>query len=179
MTVEARIPSPDAPRPRLEPTLALPRYRYVPGVLPHPFRDPDGHDHLNRVPLPEPAWTAGRPWRTNRHHRYALDLFENRFYWESHEVWEAVWLLLPRPSPERELIQALIQVAAATLKRHMGSVRAPGTLTARARTRLQRARAAGPVVCGVQIDRMLAQLDGPARWPTIDVNGDWWVGATP
>ena len=108
-------------------------------------------------------------WGENRHHRYALDLFENRFYWESHEVWEAVWLLLPRASPERETIQALIQIAAATLKRHMGSVRAPNTLTTRAAERLQRAQRAGPVVCGVRITALLDRLEQRPQWPRIDV----------
>ena len=95
MTVEARIPPPDAPRPRFEPALELPGYRYVPGCA-H-FRDPEGHDLS--VPLPG---RPGHPVRrgTNRHHRYALDLFETVLLGESAGR-EAVWLLLPAV-PERE-----------------------------------------------------------------------------
>jgi hypothetical protein len=163
------IPAPEHPRPRLAPHLPLPPYRYVPGLLPHPFRDADGHDHLARIDLPEVAWDETSTWVTNLHHRYALDLFENRFYWESHEVWEAVWLRLPRPSPERELIQALIQVAAATLKRHMGSTRAPHTLRDRARTRLERARQGGTVVCGIDVNALLDELDRAPLWPRLTV----------
>jgi hypothetical protein len=174
VTSQARIPAPGAPGPRLEPGLALPRYRYVPGVLPHPFRDPYGHDHLATLDLPDPAWTPTRAWSANVHHRYALDLFENRFYWESHEVWEDVWLLLPRPSVERALLQALIQVAAATLKRHMGSVRAPVTLTRRARARLEQAQAAGDVVCGVDIVALVAALEAHDPWPRLTVDEDWF-----
>lgn len=162
-----RIPSPTHPRPRLQPAWPLPPYRYIPGVLPHPFRDPDGHDHLASVPLPSVAWTPGQAWSTNVHHRYALDLFDHRFYWESHEVWEAVWLALPKPSPERQTIQALIQVAAGTLKQHMGNPRATRRLLGRARERLEGARGHGPVVCGVDIDGLLLQLDADTQWPTI------------
>ena len=175
MTSRDRIPAPELPGPRLEPGLALPRYRYVPGVLPHPFRDPNGHDHLATLDLPDPAWTTDQGWAANVHHRYALDLFENRFYWESHEVWEDVWLLLPRPSAERELLQALIQVAAATLKRHMGSVRAPVTLTDRARARLAQARSAGEVVCGVDIGALEARLDTGDPWPRLTVDPTWFA----
>lgn len=167
----SRIPPPASTPPRLAPELPLPAYRYVPGVLPHPFRDTDGHDHLARLPLPEPAWVTGTDWSDNLHHRYALDLFHHRFYWESHEVWEAVWLLLPRPSAEREVVQALIQIAAATLKRHMGSERAPRHLTERARMRLGRARSAGTVVCGVDIDALLVVLENENAWPTLPLVG--------
>lgn len=169
MTSTARLPPPLHPPDRLEPRLPLPAYRYVPGLLPHPFRDPAGHDYLAQVALPAPAWTADVGWRDCVHHRLALDLFAHRFYWESHEVWEAVWLLLPRPSPERELVQALIQLAAATLKRHMGSPRAPATLRARARVRLGRATAAGPIVCGVDVPALQAHLDTEPLWPQLPV----------
>ena len=66
--------------------------------------------------------------------RYAADLFDHRYLWEAHEVWEAVWKDTPK-GPEREHLQGLIQAAAYLLKRHMGHS-APRLLGA-SRRRLQ------------------------------------------
>ncbi|MGZ2259187.1 DUF309 domain-containing protein [Roseobacter sp. A03A-229] len=38
------------------------------------------------------------------------------YFWECHEVLEAVWMQTTDPSPEREVVQALIQLANARLK---------------------------------------------------------------
>jgi hypothetical protein len=46
------------------------------------------------------------------------------YFWECHEVLEAVWMRCPDPSPEREMTQALIQLANARLKHLMGKPRA-------------------------------------------------------
>lgn len=51
-----------------------------------------------------------------------------RYYWEAHEVWEAVWQVTGANSPERLLLQALIQGANAQLKRKMGRSGAAGKL---------------------------------------------------
>jgi predicted metal-dependent hydrolase len=47
---------------------------------------------------------------------YALDLFNQGFYWESHEVWEAFWHGLGRTTPEALFVQGLIHLAAAAVK---------------------------------------------------------------
>lgn len=54
-----------------------------------------------------PAWSFG------------LAFLRDGFFWEAHEVLEAVWLALPPNSAERVLCQGLIQLANAGLKRLM------------------------------------------------------------
>ncbi|MDW3224494.1 MAG: DUF309 domain-containing protein [Paracoccaceae bacterium] len=46
------------------------------------------------------------------------------YFWECHEVLEAVWMRTEDPSPEREMVQALIQLANAKLKLLMDKPRA-------------------------------------------------------
>ncbi len=48
--------------------------------------------------------------------RAGLIYLETGFFWECHEVLEAVWLQTPQDSPERDMTQALIQLANARLK---------------------------------------------------------------
>ena len=100
---------------------AFPSYRYVPGLNPHPLRHEGGH----RSP---------RPAAREEALLYARDLFDHRYLWEAHEVWEALWEDTA-PGPERQVLQGLIQAAAFLLKRHMGHP-APRLLAA-AQGRLQ------------------------------------------
>lgn len=103
----------------MQPTLTYPGYAYVPGRTP---RHPDGlFDVLRATVHPgdtvselavSPAWQAG------------LALLEDGYFWEAHELLEPVWMALPTGTPEREMAQALIQLANACLKREMGRPRA-------------------------------------------------------
>ena len=99
------LPDPSTPPPRRS-DFPFPPYRYVPGLNAHPLRHPQGH----RSPHP-----AGRAAAL----AYAADLFDHRYLWEAHEVWEALWKDTPE-GPERQRLQGLIQAAAYLLKRHMG-----------------------------------------------------------
>lgn len=58
------------------------------------------------------AWIAGRAY------------FDAGYYWECHEVLEAVWMQTPDGTAEREMVQALIQLANARLKLRMNRPRA-------------------------------------------------------
>jgi len=42
------------------------------------------------------------------------------YYWEAHELWEAVWMCLPPAGAERLILRGVIQLANAGLKRRMG-----------------------------------------------------------
>jgi predicted metal-dependent hydrolase len=91
---------------------------------------------------------------------YGCDLFNLGYWWEAHEAWEAAWKGLPRDSVQGRFVQALIQVAAASLQA------AAGEHTGRDRA-LE--RAAG------NLAPALAKLreDGAQRYMGITVEA-WW-----
>ncbi len=70
------------------------------------------------------------------------------YFWEAHELFEALWMACPPNSPEKLMIQALIQVSNAGLKRRMGLGKAAAKLGVEAERLGQEAtmRAKGPVL---------------------------------
>lgn len=52
--------------------------------------------------------------------RGGLQAFERGYYFEAHELLEAVWIRLPPASAERHLLRGLIQLSNAGLKARMG-----------------------------------------------------------
>lgn len=131
----AEIPAPELPPPLRLPRVPLPGYRYVPGLQAHPVKDPLGHTfrEIRNVPVGR----RGTP--EDRRFLRGLDLFDHRYYWESHEVLEAVWLELDRGSAFAEVCQGIIQAAASVVNRHRGRVHAADRLAAKATLRLARA----------------------------------------
>jgi hypothetical protein len=100
--------------------LDLPRWPYLPGCTPEPDRAP-----LERAKALVPA--AFGEAGVSRDHpafRYGLTLHDAGFFWEAHEVWEAVWKACPPNGVERRLLRGLIQLANAALKIRMGRGRA-------------------------------------------------------
>lgn len=77
------------------------------------------------------AWTFG------------LDFLRDGYFWEAHEVLEAVWLALPPNSAERVLCQGLIQLANAGLKQVMQRDTAAARLRQIARDRIAEGVARG------------------------------------
>lgn len=163
------MPAPEAPPPLLVSGWPLPTYRYVPGLGPHPFRHPDGHLYTDGSAPGEAPWDPGQPWQTDLRWLRGIDLFNQRYLWEAHEAWEALWHHAPRGSAEAALLQGLIQAAAGLLKRHMGERAAAERLISRATARLREAdRQAGPLLRGIDLPALVAALAEPG-WPTIRV----------
>jgi predicted metal-dependent hydrolase len=104
----------------------------VPGLLPHPLRG--GHQHS--ALLPEGP-RVGLPWEEDLHYLHGLDLFDQRYVWEAHEVWEGRWRQEPRDSSAHQGLQGLIQVAAALLKAHCGQPAPARALAERGLARLE------------------------------------------
>lgn len=78
--------------------------------------------------------------------QHGLTYLEKEYFWESHEVMEAVWLACPPNSPEKLFVQSLIQRANAGLKRRMGMQKAADRLeqeAARLRSEAQRRKPGG------------------------------------
>ena len=116
-------PPTDPPPRRTE--LPLPSRRYVPGLGPHPDDDP-AHV-LPEVDDPERAFA------------YACDLYDHRFHWEAHEVWEGLWHAASPGSPRWLALKGLIQLTAAALKPWQGLSDVAPRLLERARHHLERA----------------------------------------
>ena len=93
----------------------FPKYRYVPGLNPHPIRDPNGHLYNG-----SPCFPQGVSWDCDEQFLYGADLFDARFVWEAHENWEHCWRRAF--GRERQCIQGLIQIAASVLKHHLDDV---------------------------------------------------------
>ena len=170
-TALREIPAPSpAPR-RRAPQQALPAYRFVPGLNPHPFRHEGGHLYTDGGAPAEHPSPPLEPWTEDLRWLYALDLFDHRYLWEAHEAWEALWHQVPRHTPESALLQALIQAAAGLLKLHMGEIEAASRLLERAQLRLESAEEGlGPRPHGLNLPEFRAGLGfaivgGP--WPFL------------
>ena len=95
-------------------TKPLPPYRYLPGLHPHPVANPHGHSH-GAPDEPHPAWNP-EEWRALDDWLYGVDLCNHHYYWESHEAWEGLWLVVPRRSVPHRFLQGMIKLSAALLK---------------------------------------------------------------
>lgn len=84
--------------------------------------------------------------------------FEAGYFWECHEVLEAVWMQAPDPGPERDFIQAMIQLANARLKLLMGRPRATLRLCEMVEARMS-GYAVDRVILGIRIKVLIAGAD--------------------
>jgi predicted metal-dependent hydrolase len=153
--------SPDDPE-------ALPPYTYVPGSCwPHPTRSPDGHlwgvGHRAVAPIEPDRW-----WESPAYCRGVL-LFNRGYYWEAHEVWEAIWHAHGRQGPIASILRALIKLAAAGVKvreRRPAGVR---THAARAALLFEEAhKAAGRFQLGLDLDECAGLARQLAQQPPVD-----------
>ena len=98
------MPEPDGDIP-------LPDRAYVPGIT-------QRHTQGSFDPLRETVHPGMEPdeLQQSRAFRAGLRYLETGFFWECHEVLEAVWMAAPDGSSEKEMVQALIQLANARLK---------------------------------------------------------------
>src|SRR5829696_7029163 len=99
---------------RLTRGLPLPARAHVPGSGSAPDRAPlEAAKRLVRKP-------AVAAWQGDAAYRYGARLYVEGFFWEAHEVWEAVWKVSSQNGVERLLLRGLIQLANAALKLTMG-----------------------------------------------------------
>lgn len=137
----------------------LPRYRYVPGVQPHPVRDPAGHSYS---PTPErnrhPSWSVDE-WRTSEDWLYGVDLFNRFYFWEAHEAWEGLWAAAPRDTPSALLLQGLIQIAAALLKTHMLVPAGARTLSTEGIEKVRRVAVLQPQMLGLDLQDVVRRFE--------------------
>lgn len=98
----------------------LPAYRHVPGLTPHPVNHPAGHSYgAAEIVIPPGSLELPEHWYDCEAYLFGVDLFNQAYFWEAHEAWEAIWHAVGHESLPGRFIQSLIQVSAALLKRHM------------------------------------------------------------
>ncbi len=144
---------------------ALPAYRFVPGETPHPTKDPQGHSFGEGTPAVG-SW-APEEWRDNEEWLWAVDLFNERYWWESHEALEALWHAAGRSTAPARFVQALIHLSAACLNRRRGHLEAAGSQAVRAVRGIRAARAgrelasgtAGATVMGIDLERLIGDVE--------------------
>ncbi|MEW6639235.1 MAG: DUF309 domain-containing protein [Pseudomonadota bacterium] len=106
---------------------ALPRWAYVPGV--DAAADRAALDPVKAcVPA---AFEQGVP-ASHPALAYGLRLNDAGFFWEAHEILEAVWQAAPKGGRDRIVLRGCIQVANANLKLKMGRLAAARRLYAEA-----------------------------------------------
>jgi uncharacterized protein len=132
------VTEPEPPDPHLHrySTRPFPLYRFVPGRTPHPRRDPSGHSY--GLPEPKPTPFSAGQWQTSEDYLYGIDLYNFAYWWECHEVFEGLWHAVGHHSIQGNFFQALVQLAAANLKRFLGNEQAAQKLAHNGLIRLQR-----------------------------------------
>jgi hypothetical protein len=94
--------------------IEFPSYRFIPGENPHPTESPLGHSYGKKesdgkIFVPD-------NWSNNEQYLFGIDLYNNGYWWESHEAWESLWRVAPRDHVSRDFMQGLIKVSGAFLK---------------------------------------------------------------
>ena len=121
----------------------LPGWAYVPG-------ESLQADHARLAPVKAlvPARFVGFVPARHPALRYGLALNDAGFFWECHEILEAVWAASPQGGRERILLRACIQVANGNLKLKMLRANAAARLYAEALAGLEELRVRRAVKIG-------------------------------
>jgi DUF309 family protein family protein len=106
-------------------SLPLPRWAYVPGVDTAADRATLTLVKEQVPPRFEVFVPASHPALL-----YGLRLNDEGFFWEAHEILEAVWKAAPQGGLDRICLRGCIQIANANLKMKMGRLRAVERLIA-------------------------------------------------
>ncbi|MDQ0316466.1 DUF309 domain-containing protein [Amorphus orientalis] len=97
----------------------LPSEPYVPGVTERPTASV-----VFEISEAAPAVTEPDRWREHEAWLAGFRLYGQGYFWETHEVWEPVWIGARPNSAERVMVQGLIQLANGCLKVKMGRPKA-------------------------------------------------------
>jgi predicted metal-dependent hydrolase len=116
-------------------------------------------------PLPE--WRP-EDWRDLEEWLWAVDLFNEEYWWESHEALEALWHAAGRTAAPARFVQSLVHLSAACLNRRRGHIEAARRQAGRTVRGLREAAAAtasealgssGLVVMGIDVDRLVGDVE--------------------
>jgi len=98
---------------RLHPEKAFPPYVFIPGVNPHPKKE---GGYRQQIPEPvSPKVDLQNP-QASDDLKYALDLFNYGYFWESHVYFEALWNAHSRIGTVADFFKGMIKLGAAGVK---------------------------------------------------------------
>ena len=90
-----------------------PPYAYIPGETPRHAEALFGSLKEDIATVPYYSLDATQAWA------FGMVFFEEGYFWECHEIFEAIWMACPPNAPEKLYVQSIIQRANAGLKRKM------------------------------------------------------------
>lgn len=153
--------------PRYLPAEPFPTYAYVPGRQPHPVSDPRGHSYGRPAAAVSPP-DPGDPYACPAYLR-GIDLFNHGFYWEAHEVWEALWHACGRRGVTADYLKGLIKLAAAGVKAREGNAAGVASHARRARELLEwtELRSGSPSYMGLDLRTLAARAASIAAAPPV------------
>ena len=96
----------------------FPSHAYIPGKT---ARHPEDYFDQHKKSLNSKSYKL---FHETESWKIAFDFLHKEYFWEAHELFEAIWFLCPPNSPEKLFVQALIQIANAGLKQKMGAIAA-------------------------------------------------------
>src|SRR5580692_10641134 len=114
--------------------LPLPRWAYTPGGTGEAEAD---YDTLWQAKALVPSRFGDFVPARHPALRYGIALNDAGYFWESHEVLQAVWAAAPQGGRERVLLRACIQIASANLKLRMQKPNAAARLLGEALAELR------------------------------------------
>ena len=116
-----------------------------------------------------PVLLGPEQWRRMGDYLYAIDLYNYAYWWECHEMLEGLWRA-GQTTKQGNFFRALIQLAAANLKRSLGYGQAADNLMFRAISRFEQVP---DFYMGIKVASLLSHLrehSGEAA-PLIRLNG--------
>lgn len=104
-------------------------------------------------------------WRSLVPYLYGVDLYNHGYWWECHEVLEALWHAAGRKNPQARFIQGLIHLAASNLNWHRGHDAAARRQANRGIERV--ASQSGRTYMGIGVDDLVERV-------RASIEGDTW-----
>lgn len=142
---------------RLLPSWPFPAYAFVPGKNPHPKKS-GGHMEGEGDPLAFPV-DSGAPEKSE-FLKFAIDLFNHEYFWESHIYFEALWNAHGRSGPVADFSKAMIKLTAAQLKNCLGQRDLATQHLLRARELFEQLeKQEGPEFLGFSLSEILEQIE--------------------
>jgi predicted metal-dependent hydrolase len=133
---------------------ALPGYRHLPFQNAHPFLDKGGHSYGETLTPPEEF--DAQNWQHCEEYLYCIDLFNNGFWWETHERLKFISMATSQESETNQFIRGIIQIAAALLKHFMGEEGGAQTL---AKMGIETLRKKEGIFLGIDITTLTHQVE--------------------